>query len=54
MNSGENDLKEVREDNEMAAKNEEIANLICAKCKKTFKDTSEYRAHNSKEHLIDE
>jgi hypothetical protein len=43
-----NDLKEMREDNEMASQKEEP--VICSKCNITFETDGEYLRHYEQDH----
>jgi hypothetical protein len=53
MASGNEYLKGVREDNEIAAEKEQDP-VICSKCNRTFESDSEYKQHYDKMHKSDD
>jgi len=54
MSSKDEYLRSVREDNEMASKNEDLEEpVICSKCNATFRSDSEYMHHYNENHKAD-
>ena len=48
--TGPENLREVREDNEMASKNERTEPVVCSKCNKTFESDEKYIQHYDEVH----